>query len=269
VTLDRIAGFASLNYGLSTYSPDSEEGQNDPALSVKHPTHILDILAALAFLQKNYSMGGIDISGGYRALREGQYNWISVGHSCGATLAFQICMADAETWSSSFVRSDPFITAHPTPERIKPPIAVVGLEGIYSLPLLHENHKDEPFYDFFMASAFGSGIEKWREVSPAYAGYKRASLDGGLEVVVLGHSNEDELVEWEQAIRMRRSLEDQGWKNLDDEEEKRGDGEKTRSEESRKELMMLKLEGKHDEIWSGGKGVRTSIEAAINRLFEQ
>jgi kynurenine formamidase len=266
-TLNKIAGFASLNYGLSTFEPDSEEGRRDKALSVKHPTHILDIFKALEWLQKHYSVG--EIAGGETEKKNAGYNWIAVGHSCGATLSFQACMADAETWSSHSSSSTSSLSS-PSPSRIKPPIAVVGLEGIYSLPLLSKNYASEPFYDFFITSAFGPDKDTWRDVSPVSGQYQSAYLADGLDIVVLGHSSEDELVDWEQVGLMRMILGKQGWEISDDEGVGHG---RERTEDKivtvkrRRELVILKLKGRHDAVWKEGTGVRTCIEVAVKKIF--
>jgi kynurenine formamidase len=65
-TLSNIAGFASLNYRLSTPTPRE---------TFQHPTHLNGVIAGLRYLQKTYEIGE---------------KYILVGHSCGTTLAFQI-----------------------------------------------------------------------------------------------------------------------------------------------------------------------------------
>ena len=72
-----ICGFASINYRLSPYldHPQNPSTADDPARNAKHPDHVVDVSKALAFLENKYN-----ISSGY----------LLVGHSAGATLAFQI-----------------------------------------------------------------------------------------------------------------------------------------------------------------------------------
>ena len=75
-----IAGFASISYRLSAHPNHPQDPINtDPKdfQDAKHPGHIDDVEAALAFLQNTYGFGG---------------RYILVGHSCGATLAFQAVM---------------------------------------------------------------------------------------------------------------------------------------------------------------------------------
>jgi kynurenine formamidase len=107
--LSNIAGFASLNYRLSTPPPllpqfaEFMEPEN-PARNVKHPAHLNDVIAAFSYLQRTYEFGN---------------NYILVGHSCGATLTFQI----------------------PNGNGFVPPAGVLGVEGIYYLGRLRDDHE--------------------------------------------------------------------------------------------------------------------------------
>jgi len=270
-TLDRVAGFASLNYGLSTYDPASHEGK-DKALSVKHPQHIIDVLQALRWLRGVYGVGGQSEESLKRTEKEKEgaskgYDWIAVGHSCGATLSFQMCMGESFGWDFPFSASKSNESSSTSPYTsisapLTPPLAIVGLEGIYSLPLLVHNHTSDPFYKFFVQSAFGPDTDIWREASPVDGEYETAFAEGGLLAVVLGHSDEDELVEWEQTESMQQCLEVQGWSIKDNEEAKDADGDETG-----KELVILKLNGTHDAIWEEGTGVTAGIQVAIEKIF--
>ncbi|KIW01011.1 uncharacterized protein PV09_07528 [Verruconis gallopava] len=230
LTLQCIAGFAAPNYGLSTHAPDDE---SKPAgLRVRHDRHIADVVLSLCHLRQKYNVGA-----------EGGYRYVLVGHSAGATLAFQ-----------SVMRSSARST-------LLPASAVVGLAGIYDLPALVENHADEPFYRKIVVDAFGEDESVWREASPTNAAYDRAWREGGLKTVILGASEGDVLVEKEQWQEMQKTLEHQGWKTLRSEDEARA------SSEQQKEIVLLRLEGTHDQIWRLGHGVRKSIELVISRLF--
>jgi kynurenine formamidase len=243
-TLDRIAGFASINYGLS----GGNEGEK--GLNTKHPGHIQDVLTAMKWLRAEYNVGALDESG----KNEKGWDWVVVGHSCGATMAFQLCMSYSKPWGDSEDGSWDG----------KPPVAVIGLEGIYDLPLLNQTHIDQPFYAEFITSAFGSSQKTWKEVSPIGGDFSSAFQTGGMKVVVLGHSAEDELVEYEQAETMWRCLEDQGWSVPGTCDGRNGSA---KDYDSGKQLTRLDLKGTHDEVWSEGTGVRTSIEVAIRSLF--
>lgn len=72
-----VVGFASINYRLSRYpnhgtKPSSPE---DPSRNAEHPDHLNDVTRALIFLEKIYGISG---------------RYLLAGHSCGATLAFQV-----------------------------------------------------------------------------------------------------------------------------------------------------------------------------------
>ncbi|KAF2436500.1 alpha/beta-hydrolase [Tothia fuscella] len=241
-TLNHIAGFASINYGLSTSKPD------DKSLDVKHPQHIQDVIRALGWLRENYGVG--DYENDQQAWR-----YLVVGHSCGATLAMQLCMSYSQSWGHEAFGS----------WTGSPPVAVVGLEGIYDLSLLNRNHIDQPFYAQFLAGAFRSNQKLWDEVSPVHGNYDAAYKMKGMKLVVLAHSDEDELVEWEQATTMKSKLVGSGWKDymegsLDADTAAKQSG-------SERQVRILKLTGLHDEIWSKGSGVRIAIESTIRALF--
>ena len=78
--------------------------------------------------------------------------------------------------------------------------------------------------------------------------------------MVLAHSSEDELVEWEQVGSMWRCLEGQGWSIIEH-------GDLPDEEKLHRQLVLLKLKGTHDEVWSDGIGVRRGVETAIHQLF--
>jgi kynurenine formamidase len=242
-SLKHIAGFASINYGLSSGS------HNDSSLNAKHPQHIQDVIKALDWLRRDYNVGAkaTDDSS------ENGWNWIAVGHSCGATLAMQLCMSYSRPWGS--IEEGAWSG--------KPPIAVVGLEGIYDLPHLNQTHSDQPFYAQFLTEAFGSDEKIWKEASPVNGQFQPAFTNGGMKWVVIAHSDEDELVEWEQASMIRESLHRQGWRIPTVE------GDEGESDESSqgKLLTILKLHGTHDQIWSEANGLRTAIETALQNIF--
>src|SRR5579862_8374181 len=103
------ANLASVNYRLSPF--------------VRHPSHQEDVIAALAYLQKQYGMK----------------EYILVGHSAGACLAFQ---------SYAYVEGC---------------IGIVGVEGIYDLD---ELVKEYPDYMGFVRAAFGDDRKVWEKASP-------------------------------------------------------------------------------------------------------
>jgi kynurenine formamidase len=133
---------ASVNYRLSPLN--------------QHPSHQQDVIAALEFLGK---MG----------MRE----FILVGHSAGACLAFQ--------------------TAH-----VGGCKGVIGAEGIYDMEALIEEYSE---YEFFVEDAFGKDKVIWREASPVNLKY-----DSSLRVQLV-QSTEDQLLSPRQTELMQAKLE--------------------------------------------------------------
>lgn len=137
---------------------------------------------------------------------------------------------------------------------MSPPVAVVGLCGLYNLPLLAENHADVRAYEEFLQAAFGSDESVWLRASPTQMGARfEGARWGEGRVVVLGASPEDQLVEGMQRDVMVRALEERGWAV--------GEGRDGR------ELVLLELEGLHDDCWKEGKGLAKAVECVIGRLF--
>jgi kynurenine formamidase len=101
---------ASLNYRLS------------PA--VRHPSHQEDVIAALEHLKERYGMK----------------EYVLVGHSAGACLAFQ--------------------SAHVSGCK-----GIIGVEGIYDI---EELVKEYPEYENFVEEAFGRDKGVWQKASPTY-----------------------------------------------------------------------------------------------------
>lgn len=255
-----IAGFASISYRLSSH-PNHPQKQATTSpnefRSAKHPDHIRDVEAALAFLQNTYGFGA---------------RYILVGHSCGATLAFQAVMGavanhreqasigvdDSETGSET-ISSSP----GPLPPRLSAqPIAIVGIGGIYDLRKLLHTHRDIPAYREFIEGAFGLEELVWDGVSPAQMMGSRG-VEGGWKsgrLAVLAHSKEDELVDEGQVEAMKEAL--SGW-------------EKSEALIPKQELTardrrvrVLEIGGKHDDAWIDGREVARAIEFAFEQLRE-
>jgi hypothetical protein len=79
--LSNIAGFASLNYRLSTPPPLPQFAEfmepENPARNVKHPAHLNDVIAAFSYPQRTYEFGN---------------NYILVGLAVALLLLFKFPM---------------------------------------------------------------------------------------------------------------------------------------------------------------------------------
>ena len=171
------------------------------------------------------------------------------------------------------------------------PVAIVGVCGIYDLPLLVERHEHVAAYRDFSVGAFGADERVWADVSPArWRGYAQDWAGGECEkaeeqpspsppvvVAVLAHSRDDGLVDWDQAERMESALLDaqaEGRGGQDDEEGE-GEGEAAgtgvragRGGKSQVQIQVqvVELEGSHDEIWRRGDEMARAINVALDML---
>lgn len=169
-----ISGFASINYRLSPYPnhPTNPSSPNDPSRNAKHPDHHLDVSRALTFLEKKYG-----ISNGF----------LLIGHSAGATLAFQI---------------------HEQCEGLEVPkaLGVLGIEGIYDIPDLVKTYEEIPAYRQFIENAFGPDEMDWKSASPASS--KEPAVWKKAKAIIIAHSDEDELLSRRQADLMLKPLQE-------------------------------------------------------------
>ncbi|OGM44096.1 hypothetical protein ABOM_007329 [Aspergillus bombycis] len=221
--LPHITAFASISYRLSPH-PDHPQDQSSANpreyRSSKHPDHINDVQAAIAFLQHKYDF---------------EDRYILVGHSCGATLAFQSVMGRFNAGISHG------------------PLVVVGLAGIYDLKLLRDTHKEIPAYQEIVEGAFGDDAAAWDAVSPAVV--KGADgVEGGWTAgrwAILAYSSKDLLVDLPQQEAMDAFLR-AGWSNA-------------QSEGCPRSVALMPLEGEHDECWEKGEGLAEAISFAIEK----
>lgn len=126
---------------------------------------------ALLFLEEKYKISG---------------RYVLIGHSCGATLAFQV----------------PIEYNHFT--MVPQPACIIGSEGIYDIPSLVKVHDQVPFYRQFCCAAFGNVEKAWVEASPYTA--KTQAIWANTRTLIISHSEEDDLVEKEQATKMLERL---------------------------------------------------------------
>ncbi|OJD22104.1 hypothetical protein ACJ73_06552 [Blastomyces percursus] len=232
--LQGVAAFASIDYRLTAhpkFPQDPSTTEPTHLRSAKHPDHLNDVQNAIAYLQDKFQFGE---------------RYILVGHSCGATLAFQAVMGSALSAGRT--------GSGTTGPNIKLPIAIVGVEGIYDLRALRDTFKKFPVYQEFIEAPFGSDENVWDGVSPAKVegqkGIEGRWVNGRL--ATLAHSEADELVDIGQLRAMSKMLE--MWRA-------RGSQGPTRNV-----LLLDDLKGGHDEIWSKGDALAQVIVKAISEL---
>jgi acetyl esterase/lipase len=229
-TLPHIAAFASIEYRLSAHPgyPQSPD-HTDPTeyRNAKHPDHIRDLQAALALLQRKYGFGS---------------KYILVGHSAGATLAFQSVMG-AFRDSAAVV--------------LPPPAAILGMAGIYDLRLLRDTHRHISAYQEFIEGAFGADEAVWDAASPACV-KGPDGVEGGWtsgRLAVLAHSPEDGLVDAAQQQAMQAAL--SRWKD----DTPQGTGQRR--------VEMFSLKGDHDDAWVKGEELARAIAHTLAELQKE
>ncbi|KAJ5637604.1 hypothetical protein N7490_007483 [Penicillium lividum] len=253
-----ISGIASISYRLSAhpgYPQDPSTTPSNEYRNAKHPDHIRDVEAALAFLQNTYSFGP---------------RYILVGHSCGATLAFQAVMGAVANHREQSFNGGPdddgagarvSMSPGPLPPKLSAhPAAIVGVAGIYDLRRLQDTHRNIGAYREFIEGAFGNDVMLWDGVSPAQMVGSRG-VEGGWttgRLVVLAHSKDDELVDEGQVEEMREAL--KGWEA--------GQARiPVRELSSRGRLVqLLSIEGEHDDAWIHGEGLARAVKFAFVEL---
>ncbi|KAL4752556.1 hypothetical protein BDW72DRAFT_64331 [Aspergillus terricola var. indicus] len=221
-----IRGLASISYRLSphpSHPQDASTTMESHLRNAKHPEHINDIQLALSFLQRKYKFGK---------------RYILVGHSCGATLAFQAVMASLSVQG----RKGPV-------NGYIAPLAILGMAGIYNLRLLRDSHRDISAYQEFIEGAFGADEKVWDAASPGVV-RGEDGVEGWKEgrVVVLAHSKEDDLCDMEQSEGMKEFLE--GWQGND----------------QKRLVQSLVIQGRHDEAWEKGEELARGILFTIESL---
>lgn len=223
--LAKIAGIASINYSLTPRSidPSSPDFTYDPSRQAKHPDHIIDVLTAIAFLQSKAGFGS---------------NYVLLGHSCGATLAYQVAMSHSR-WSSAA-----------TALKVAKPVAVVGLNGLYDMPTLIENPGEKhaslkDLYELFTRLAFGDDKKVWQEISPTYVKNWDEEWKEGQQAFVV-QSKDDCLVPYSQTVDMKKSLEDSRAKGL--------------------RVGELDAGGDHNDLWKDGTRLAEIVVEVLTKL---
>lgn len=162
-------------------------------------------------LEKTYSING---------------RYLLAGHSCGATLAFQLPEEERG-------------------EKLPVPRCIIGSEGIYDIPSLLERNR-HPFYRGFVVSAFGDDGAVWTAVSPTTARKGPTKLWEKTGVLLISHSEEDEYVEKEQSVDMLERIK--------------------REVREGQEMSYVEARGRHDEVHEKGGELARIIGVGIGRM---
>jgi hypothetical protein len=93
-------------------------------------------------------------------------NYILIVQSCGAPLAFQ----------------------SPFHDEVVPPAAIAGVEGIYDVRRLRDDHEQVPIYQYFTENAFGRDEVACELASPEMQESKDGFAWDKARVAALAHS---------------------------------------------------------------------------------
>jgi len=220
---NKTVAIASLSYRLSPHPSYPQDPDASPRNAI-HPDHLDDVCTGIDVLRRVYGISS--------------NNYVLVGHSCGATLAFQ-------AWKRHIDTGFPLA-----------PGALVGLAGIYDIKALLRNHSTGPFadiYESFIRGAFGDDEKVWVEASPS-----RFALHGMdfPRTILLAVADRDELVEPEQRTIMKGTL--LGNETLESMKSDIGNGNVRYSEVS--------VPGGHDEMWEKGENMVLVVDRLLNVL---
>ena len=161
--------------------------------------------------------------------------YILIGHSAGATLAFQSV--------SGIWKSRESTTEYPLTDFVSP-VAIVGVAGIYDIKTLIESFFSIPVYREIIEGAFGKDEQAWKHASPT--NYNFRSTWANSRVSVIADSDKDGLVDQAQSEEMHSHLLEY------------------KSEACK--VDRLKLYGDHDSIWIQGSELARAIIHTIELL---
>lgn len=212
----KIAGVVSINYPLSVHrnhptqpAPPKDPSQPlDEARQATHPDHILAVLSGIEYLQQEVGI---------------LQNYILSGHSCGATLTFQVVMS-SDRWAKS----------RGTAPKVQKPKVIVGLNGLYDLKHFIDSPPEshaalQAAYKEFTEGAFGEDPSVWKTVCPTDVSDWSAEWPEGKTVVVV-QSKKDGLVPYSQTVLMKEKL----------------------AKHSKLDVVEMDAGGDHNDLW--GKG---------------
>lgn len=263
-----IAGYASINYRLSPHPKHPQNPEKTPDYEMhtaRHPDHINDVIAGIAELQKKYGFGS---------------NYLLAGHSVGATLAFQVALCQKASWQP------PFSPTSTTAERsIDPPSAILGLNGIYSFPTLHQSF---PSYVGMTSGALGSSAKVHASASPAsYIASTYLSTwapsHGRQRIIILASSPQDRLLDHKQVDVMLDAL--NGPNSAEEAPATRSMSTATAFSDATTinpatasntlhrvassagfDVQTLQLKGEHDYVWQSGEQLARAIALVVGQM---
>lgn len=211
-----VRGFASIDYRLSPHADFPQDPGTTPPSELRcarHPDHIQDVESALVMLDENYGIGN---------------DYVLIGHSAGAALAFQLLMRRHDEEHN---------------RRVPLPAAIIGLAGIYDLAGIDRRH--DGGYTGFIAAAFGDDADAWRCASPAFFQGNYRDVWGAQGFALLAWSCDDTLVDKPEIDLMEARLLADGL-----------------SDTRRVDLAR----GDHDFAWEDGSQVADLVATALEEM---
>ncbi|KEF60050.1 uncharacterized protein A1O9_04900 [Exophiala aquamarina CBS 119918] len=226
-----VAGYASINYRLSprpTKSP--QDTLTTPAYELRNaawPDHIHDVLAAIAHLQRKHGFG---------------QRYLLVGHSVGATMALLSTLASGKTFTT---RADSELLP-----KIEPPMAVLGVSGIYDFARLHHSF---PVYTEVTENAIHDpkDVALASPTSYSLADYGETWAQRGTQkrVLILAHSRDDGMVDWKQVEAMEAVF-----------------APNAQGAQTNFAVQVVEMKGQHNNIWGQGTELARVIRVGLGAL---
>jgi hypothetical protein len=230
--LEHVTAFASIDYRLSPHPRYPQDPKSTPEKEYRdavHPDHVKDVKDGIEKVLEKYGVGA------------GEY--IVVGHSVGATMAFWCGMGE-DLFHLMDGKGEKDEIKNEVKEHAvlkKWPYCIVGVAGIYDIPTLINRHKDETIYRQFVEGALGRDEQVWKKLSPVL--YQRWKVTGkNIKQIILAHSETDGMVEMEQVEDMEKTVKDE-WDTV--------------------LCKRVNISGQHDEVWEQGAKLAAVVELAV------
>jgi len=230
-----VAGYASINYRLSPRPAKSpQDPRTTPAYELRNatwPDHIHDVLAAIAHLQLKHGFG---------------QRYLLIGHSVGATMALLSTLASGNTFTT---RPDAKLLP-----KIEPPMAVLGVSGIYDFELLRQSFPEyneitenaiTDSKDVTLASPTSYTLAEYGEIWAQKSTQKR--------VLILAHSRDDGMVDWKQVEAMEAVFAAPRSKTAG-------------TVQNNFAVQVVEMKGKHNDIWRHGTELARVVRIGLGAL---